>query len=212
MATQTTTTRNGGAQKPAEASNGGSATSAASAPKKGPPAGYAKTETGEEILQYWDPSKGPIHGKLIGARDFRRKDNRQIQRIYIFDLAEPIGSPPGSFSVSVKGKLVNGSFEEYDVKPPTKEERERGSRELVGVWGSAGLSELDELGGCFCYIERRPEKKKLDGNRTMWVYDVHTKGTPKKLHVAPVRGTLAQSMADGSGQVGASNGDEELPF
>lgn len=184
----------------------GTAATAASAPLVKPPAGYAKVTSQVEIENYWMPEKGPIHGKLVSAYDFRQKTGRgkgQIRRCYILDLAGP-----AYCRVMTEGVKGQKAFDEDLVTPDLKTDPHVPT--LVGVFGSAGLRDLDGLGGCFVFIQREPEQKELESGNAMWLFDISHKGTAKPLKVRQV--TRVEEEAHGEA-AGASGFDgEELPF
>ncbi len=192
---------NGNTQTVANGGKGGATAHAANGGKSAPPAvkppeGYSKAQSQVEVAGYWIPEKGPIHGKLVGAYDFRQKSGRgkgQLRRVYIIDLADPCEAR--IMSEDGKGKKT---FEEDTLKP----------RELCGIFGSAGLRDLDGLGNAFVHISRQAQKKELENGNTMWLFDVYSKGTPKPLKVREV----TRQEDEVHGEAAGETSDEELPF
>lgn len=167
-----------------------------------PPEGYAKAEAQTQVAGYWLPDKGPIHGKLVGAYDFRQKSGRgkgQIRRVYIIDLADPcvarVTSEDG------KGKK---SFDEDTLKP----------RELCGIFGSAGLRDLDSLGNTFVFVtpelgeDGKQKVKELESGNVMKLFQIFSKGTPKPLKIREYTEKESQTHGEAAGD----DGNDELPF
>jgi hypothetical protein len=168
--------------------------------KSAAPAGYSKAEDGSfEISGHWIPEKGPIHGKLVGAYDFRKKSDGKINRVYVLELAEDC-----IISAPLEGPKGKSGYGEDVAKGSMSKD---GERETVGVWGSAGLKALDELGGCLVHITQNG-KKDLGGGRAMWLYDIFHKGTPKPLKIRSAKSGDKVAPDDHPTQ-----GDpDELPF
>ncbi len=168
-----------------------------------PPEGYKKSQSRVEVAGYWLPEKGPIHGKLVGAYDFRQKTGRgkgQIRRVYIVELADPCVARV--LSEDGKGKK---SYDEDTLK----------ARELCGIFGSAGLRDLDDMGNTFIFayplIDEKTGKqavKELESGNAMKLFEVVNKGTVKPLVVRQV----TKPEDEAHGEAAGDTGDEELPF
>jgi hypothetical protein len=169
--------------------------------KGGPPAGYTKSAGQIALAGYWLPEAGPIHGKLVGAYDFRQKSGRgkgQIRRVYILDIADPCVA-----QMTVEDAKGKRSYQEGMAAP----------RDLIGVFGSAGLKDLDQPQGSFVYIERQKEQKELDNGNAMWLFDIYWKGTAKPLKVRQATEAEAVSHEDSArANSNGSGSDDELPF
>lgn len=152
-----------------------------------PPEGLSKV--GTDVTAFWDPTKGPIYGKLIGAKDFMKSQIvegevvKRRQRIYTFELVA---------DCPVKAKLENGEVVDEVEKPGA----------LVGVWGSAGLNDLDMLGGALVWVNRG-NKKKLGGLRSMWTFDIRAKGKGDALRVR---------QTNDSAPASPDSDDDSIPF
>jgi len=151
------------------------------------PADYQTSST--QVDQFWVEADGPIHGKLVAAKPYVNKLNQKMNKIYIFDLADPCTT------ATSKGE----KFDMYAQR-----------RQIVGVWGCPGMRELDNLGGCFVWMVRDGEKDLgRVGQKPMKMYNIQFKGNPQPLRmirgeVIDASGSDAQEAADQS-----ANG---LPF
>lgn len=162
------------------------------------PEGYRKIESQQALDGYWLPERGPIHGKVTSAYDYRQKSGKGkggLRRVYVLELAEPCFA--SVISEDGKGKK-------------SMAETELPARSFVGIFGSAGLRDLDELGGTFVYIVRGG-KKLLDNGNEMWIFEIGSKGTPKpiKIRQAPKHEEEDHNEA---GAGAGSGSDDELPF
>lgn len=167
----------------------------APAPKFAPPTGYNEEKGNSfEISGHWVAESGPCHGKVLGAYDFVKKSDGKLQRVFVIELAEPC-------TISAKVEGPNGKGVAY-------ENTEASAREIIGVWGAGDLNgKLEGKQGAFVWILRTDEKKKLSGNRAMWIYKVVSKGKGGPLKVRSAKS--GDSVADESAPGGQ---DEELPF
>jgi len=141
--------------------------------KPKPPEGLSRVAS--DVSAFWDPSTGsPVYGVLAGAKDTRNKRG-QIVRIYMFELLAEC-----TVKVRRDGELVTTTAR---------------AGEVVGVWGTAGLSELDQLGGCKVWIFREG-KKDIGNGQTMWSYDIQSAGQGKPLRVRQVKDAPTPSEDD----------------
>jgi hypothetical protein len=95
--------------------------------KPKPPEGLERVAS--DVSAFWNPALGPIYGTLVGAKDTRNKRG-QIVRIYIFSLLEPCPALARKMIVETK------------------------AGDVIGIWGTAGLADLDQLGGCRVWIRK----------------------------------------------------------
>lgn len=193
----TTTEKKTAETKPATNGNG---THVAPPPKKGPPEGYSRSGVMVELPGYWQPEKGPVHGKLIGAYDFRQKSGKgkgQLRRMYVVKLIDPCFA-----RVVVEGPSGKKSFDEGTL--------DKG--ELCGIFGTAGLRDLDNLGSCNVWADRDLDEKgkqreKETARGFVKLFDIRHSGTAKPLKVKQARAPEVHEEA-----VQAEGDDEELPF
>lgn len=163
-------------------------------------AGYERVSDDELVKPagYWQPEHGAIHGKLVGAYEYRQKTGRskgQLRLVYLFDLADPCPATVVSENGSGKREVSDG-----ELKP----------RELCGVFATHGMRALKNRAGSFVRMSRRPEKQMLPNGNEMWVYDIEARGPKAPLLIREALDTSAERNA------GRSDADEtdvdDLPF
>lgn len=162
-------------------------------PRPQAPQGYKKVERAK-VSGYWNAEGGgAIHGRLLGKQEFFRKDTKELSAYYVFQLIEnceirvvPEGGGPVEITTADKG-------------------------ELVGVFEAPGLRELEEMCGCNVWC-LRGDKKPLKGNKTMWMYDVHSSGVPRPMRVRKAAASKPERETT-TGEDSPDDGrDEVLPF
>jgi hypothetical protein len=145
-------------------------TSAEKPPVPNGPEGYQKSEQRFDLAGYWKAGAGALHGLLLGAYEFKKKSGRgkgQKTRVFVFRLLDPC---------MARVKLEGGGFDEAELS----------KGEVVGVFYSAGLRELNTLLGCKVFILRNPEDQKKETERgAMWTFDVRHSGVRKPVAVRP---------------------------
>lgn len=170
------------------------------------PEGYRKVESQQALDGYWLPERGHIHGKLTSAFDYRQKSGKGkggLRRVYVLELAEPC-----TCTVMAEDGKGKKSVEETELP----------ARSFVGVFSSAGLRDLDELGGTFVYIAPEMDAKTgkqavkaLESGNEMKLFSIGSKGAPKPLKIRQAPKHEEEDHSEASGGAG-SGSDDELPF
>lgn len=144
------------------------------------PQGAEKVET--RTIGFWDESRRvPIYGTLLFAREVTPKRGPsagKVKRFYVFRLLRPTMLAP---------KEKGGQ--------PTKAP----AGELVAVWKSSGMSDVDRLAGCDVWMVLNPEDKYLDTGKgnPMKTFDIRkVKGEASKVQIIPF--TEEEAKAEGA--------------
>ena len=143
---------------------------------------------------------GPIQGRLIGGFTFKNKKKR-MTTVYLIRISQPC-------TVTVKG-----DDDGFDV-----EQAERG--DIVGVFHSGGLTQLQNLYGCMVWINPKLDDdgefltKALPAG-DMKLYDVRYKGDKKKLPVeqrTPPENVKADDTSNSDDAIDYPDTDDDIPF
>lgn len=121
--------------------------------------GWEQATTQVEV--FWDKETGICEGKLIGGKIVQ--SNMGPSTLYSIQLHKDCQCEKG------KGK---------DKKKVMAK-----AGEVIGVWGSGGLKELDTLSGCLVKISPLPVQN-LSGGRTFYPFDIKFKGARKALQMS----------------------------
>lgn len=161
---------------------------------------YEKLDDDEFVKPagYWQPALGAIHGKLIGAYQFRQKTGRskgQLRIVYLFDLAEACPAQIMSENGNGKKEVTDGELQ---------------AREICAVFGTHGMRVLKNRAGSFIRMVRKPQKRTLPNGNEMWEYDMSAYGPKGRLEI---REPLdADKRVDRDTAQGDDDDTDDLPF
>lgn len=124
-----------------------------------PPPEWRKVESRAD--GFWD-EREPICGIVESAREFVNRKNR-LTRVYLIRLLMP----------------TTGLAQQIGGGPPVEADFKTG--ELVGIFGSAGLRDLENRAGCKVWIRRDGVRQTKNGE--MKVYDIRSPDQPSPLRI-----------------------------
>lgn len=144
------------------------------APKFSVPEGYSKNSVSGDIVAFWDDEVAGIEAVFKAYKLFDNDQNtEQVSTLFICELLSPL---QGAYKKE-KGK----------DKPKVPVQTKKG--DLVGVWGSAGMRDLVNMGGVPLFMYQDGEKD--TGKKSpMKLYHIHPKEDDAK-------GSRLQCLEDG---------------
>lgn len=147
---------------------------------------------------FWDENAGvPMYGRLVMAREVtptKGPSKGKVRRYYVFELGAPT-------------MLAENKDKSQPSRPAKK-------GDIIGVWATPGMSDLNRMQGCVVWLNRN-SKLDLDTGKgnLMKGYDIRTRGDGVPVKVVPFNSDEDTGFSGSHmGNTPPSGIDGEIPF